>query len=130
MTVANGDKSVFFDDNRGFCLYRTIGPYLVVFSDPVVRSAADRMAFLDALFTMAGELGIPVVERRITRDEFYIADEAFFTGTAAEVTPVREVDGRIIGPGTPGPVTKKLQAAFFAVVKGQDPNYQHWLTYI
>ena len=60
----------------------------------------------------------------------YIADEAFFTGTAAEVTPIREVDGRTIGKGRPGPVTKKLQSLFFKIVKGQSAAYKSWLTYI
>jgi branched-chain amino acid aminotransferase len=84
----------------------------------------------DAVLTLARDLGVTVQESKFPLDDLYLADEAFLSGTAAEVTPVREVDGRIIGPGTPGPVTKKLQAAFFAAVKGQDPNYQHWLTYI
>lgn len=84
----------------------------------------------DCLLTLARDFGIPVVEEIFSRDELYLADEVFLTGTAAEVTPVREVDGRRIGAGRPGPVAKKLQAAFFEVVKGQDPRYQHWLTYI
>jgi branched-chain amino acid aminotransferase len=83
-----------------------------------------------SLITLALDLGIPVKEERFSRDELYLADEAFFTGTAAEVTPIREVDGRLIGPGRPGPVTSKLQDAFFEVVKGNDPRYEHWLTYI
>jgi branched-chain amino acid aminotransferase len=84
----------------------------------------------DAVLTLTRDMGVPVQEGKFPLDDHYLADEAFLTGTAAEVTPVREVDGRIIGPGTPGPVTKKLQTAFFAVVKGQDPAYHHWLTYI
>jgi branched-chain amino acid aminotransferase len=84
----------------------------------------------DAVLTLTRNMGVTVKEGKFPLDDLYLADEAFLTGTAAEVTPVREVDGRIIGPGTPGPVTKKLQAAFFAVVKGQDPTYQDWLTYI
>jgi branched-chain amino acid aminotransferase len=84
----------------------------------------------DAVLTLTSDMGVTVKEGKFPLDDLYLADEAFLTGTAAEVTPVREVDGRLIGPGHPGPVTKKLQAAFFAVVKGQDPNYQHWLTYI
>ena len=78
--------------------------------------------------TFAAELGIPVIERRITRDEFYIADEAFFTGTAAEVTPIRELDNRPIGSGRRGPITQKLQAMFFDVVNGRNPKYKSWLT--
>ncbi len=84
----------------------------------------------NSVITLARDLGLPVVEEIFSRDELYLADEAFLTGTAAEVTPVREVDARIIGPGRPGPITKKLQEAFFNVVKGQDARYQHWLTYI
>ena len=80
------------------------------------------------IITFAEELGIPVLERRITRDEFYIADEAFFTGTAAEVTPIRELDNRPIGSGQRGPITEKLQAMFFDVVNGRNPKYKAWLT--
>jgi branched-chain amino acid aminotransferase len=80
------------------------------------------------IMTFAAELGIPVLERRITRDEFYIADEAFFTGTAAEVTPIRELDNRPIGPGRRGPITEKLQTMFFDVVNGRNPEYKSWLT--
>ena len=84
----------------------------------------------DCILTLAGDMGIPAKEDRFSLDELYLADEAFLTGTAAEVTPVREVDGRLIGPGKPGPVTQKLQKAFFAVVKGQDQSYARWLTYV
>jgi branched-chain amino acid aminotransferase len=84
----------------------------------------------DCIITLAQDLGIPVREDRFSLDDLYLADEAFLTGTAAEVTPIREVDGRTIGPGKPGPISQKLQTAFFKVVKGEDPRYQHWLTYI
>jgi branched-chain amino acid aminotransferase len=84
----------------------------------------------DSIITLAGELGITVVERRISRDELYIADEAFFTGTAAEVTPIREVDNRVIGSGRRGPVTAHLQSLYFDCVKGRSPKHQHWLTYV
>jgi len=79
---------------------------------------------------LARERNIPIERRRITRDEVYIADEAFFTGTAAEVTPIREVDGRIIGNGKRGEITKELQDAYFDVVYGRDNAYKHYLTYI
>ncbi len=82
----------------------------------------------DAVLTMARDLGIEVIEKRITRDELYCADEAFFTGTAAEITPIRELDNRQIGIGSRGPVTEKLQSLFFDVVAGKAPQYQHWLT--
>jgi len=82
----------------------------------------------DSVLTMARELGIEVIEKRITRDEIYCADEAFFTGTAAEVTPIRELDNRTIGAGSRGPVTEKLQSLFFDVVGGKSAKYKHWLT--
>ena len=74
------------------------------------------------------DLGIELVQKRITRDEIYIADEAFFTGTAAEVTPIRELDRLEIGAGSRGPVTEKIQSAFFDIVNGRNPKYAHWLT--
>ena len=79
---------------------------------------------------LARERDIPIERRRITRDEVYIADEAFFTGTAAEITPIREVDGRVIGKGVRGEITKELQDAYFDVVYGRDKTYKHYLTYI
>jgi branched-chain amino acid aminotransferase len=82
----------------------------------------------DSILQLACERGIPVAHERFTRDELYIADEAFFTGTAAEVTPIREVDGRKIGGGAPGPVTHQLQSAFFDIVRGKDPAHADWLT--
>lgn len=84
----------------------------------------------DAIMTIAKDLGIEVREKRITRDEVYTADEAFFTGTAAEVTPIREVDDRIIGSGTRGPITEKIQKVFFDAVAGKNDKYRHWLTLV
>ncbi len=82
----------------------------------------------DSVVTIARDLGIEVIEKRITRDEVYCADEAFFTGTAAEVTPIRELDGRAIGEGSRGPVTEKIQSLFFDIVGGKATKYNHWLT--
>ena len=82
----------------------------------------------DAIVVLAKDMGFSIVEKRITRDEVYIADEAFFTGTAAEVVPIREVDNRKIGDGVCGPVTKQIQTRFFDVVYGRDEKYAHWLT--
>jgi branched-chain amino acid aminotransferase len=82
----------------------------------------------DAIFTIAKDLGIEVREKRITRDEMYCADEAFFTGTAAEVTPIRELDDRAIGNGARGPITEKIQKVFFDAVAGKNDKYSHWLT--
>lgn len=84
----------------------------------------------DSVLTMARDLGIEIIEKRITRDEMYCADEAFFTGTAAEVTPIRELDNREIGSGSRGPITEKLQSLFFDVVAGKAPQYNHWLTLV
>jgi len=84
----------------------------------------------DTIVQIAAERGMRLVEERFTRDELYIADEAFFTGTAAEVTPIREVDNRIIGNGKPGPVTAELQSAFFDIVHGRDSRHGDWLTYV
>jgi len=86
----------------------------------------------NTVFHICKDLGIEVVQKRITRDEVYIADEAFFTGTAAEVTPIRELDRIALGRdhyvGTRGPITEKIQSAFFDIVNGRNPKYAHWLT--
>lgn len=84
----------------------------------------------NTIMTLANELGYELREKRITRDEVYIADEAFFTGTAAEVTPIREVDNRIIGNGGRGPVTEKLQTLYFDVVHGRHHVHPEWLAYV
>jgi branched-chain amino acid aminotransferase len=82
----------------------------------------------DTVITLAREMGLEVKEGRITRDQLWLADEVFFTGTAAEITPVREVDNRPIGDGVVGPITKKLQTRFFDVVRGTDTSHPEWLT--
>ncbi|WP_297450560.1 branched-chain amino acid transaminase [Ferrovum sp.] len=84
----------------------------------------------DSIIQLAQEMGITVLERRISRDELYTADEVFFTGTAAEVTPIREIDRRVIGQGTRGPLTEKLQSAYFDCVKGRAPAHRDWLTFL
>ncbi len=96
---------------------------------PDLTSALDGIT-RDTLFKLAAEIGVPVHEKRITRDEVYIADEAFFTGTAAEVTPIRELDGRAIGNGTRGPITEKLQAMYFDQVYGRRSRYPEWLSLV
>jgi branched-chain amino acid aminotransferase len=82
------------------------------------------------IIQLAEDNGLKVVERRITRDEVYVADEAFFTGTAAEVTPIREVDNRPIGIGSRGPITEKLQKQYLALVKGESSAYPQWLSHV
>ena len=79
---------------------------------------------------ICADLGIEVVQKRITRDEVYIADEAFFSGTAAEITPIRELDRLPIGTGSRGPVTQRIQQAFFDIVNGRNPKYAHWITLV
>ncbi len=83
-----------------------------------------------SILELAAEIGVPVIEKRITRDEVYCADEAFFSGTAAEVTPIRELDNRIIGPGKRGPITTQIQSLFFDCVKGKAKNHANWLTLV
>lgn len=82
----------------------------------------------NTVFHIAEDLGLEIVQKRITRDEVYICDEAFFTGTAAEITPIRELDNRAIGTGTRGEITERIQNAYFDIVYGRNPAYHHWLT--
>ena len=82
----------------------------------------------DSVIALANDMGYKVAPRRITRDDLYLADEAFFTGTAAEVTPIRELDGRVIGDGKRGPITARIQKAFFDAVGGKSENHRDWLT--
>jgi branched-chain amino acid aminotransferase len=84
----------------------------------------------DSVITLARDLGIELIEKRITRDEIYCADEAFFTGTAAEITPIRELDTRPIGAGARGPITHKLQSLFFDCVAGKNPQHSDWLAHV
>lgn len=96
---------------------------------PELTSALDGIT-RRTVMTLADQIGLQVVTKRITRDEVYIADEAFFTGTAAEVTPIRSVDGRQIGAGTRGPITERLQSMYFDVVQGNSDAHANWLTYL
>jgi branched-chain amino acid aminotransferase len=94
---------------------------------PDLTSALDGIT-RNTIFVLAKECGYEIVEKRITRDEVYIADEVFFTGSAAEVTPIREVDNRTIGNGGRGPITEKLQSLYFDVVHGRNEAHKEWLT--
>jgi len=100
----------------------------VIFT-PEVTSALNGIT-RRTIFTLAADAGLEIVEKRITRDEIYIADEAFFTGTAAEVTPIAELDNRAIGSGIRGPVTEQLQSAYFDLVHGRNEKHQDLLTFI
>ncbi|MCP8307866.1 MAG: branched-chain amino acid transaminase [archaeon] len=84
----------------------------------------------DSVITIAKDQGISIIETDILREQLFLADEAFFTGTAAEVTPIREIDGRVIGNGSRGPITEKLQSEFFRVVRGEDEKYLNWLDFV
>ena len=84
----------------------------------------------DSVITIANDLGIEVMEKNLTRDEIYTADEAFFTGTAAEVTPIKQLDRRNIGNGSKGKITDKIQSLYFDIVQGENEQYKNWLTYI
>ncbi|MBT9149824.1 MAG: branched-chain amino acid transaminase [Dehalococcoidia bacterium] len=85
---------------------------------------------MNSAIAIARDIGIPFVSRDILREELYLADEAFFTGTAAEITPIREVDGRVIGNGGRGELTARIQAKFFDIVRGKDERFYHWLDFI
>lgn len=100
-----------------------------VLHTPELTSCLDGIT-RNTIFALAEDQGLKIVERRITRDEVYISDEAFFTGTAAEVLPIRELDGRQIGTGARGPITTALQDAYFEQVRGQRPGHDDWLTLV
>jgi branched-chain amino acid aminotransferase len=101
----------------------------VVFTPPTTASILGGVT-RDTAIQLLRELGHDLREQSFTRDEMWVADEVFMTGTAAEITPVREIDDRRIGSGEPGPVTRRLQDHFFAVVKGDDRKHDHWLTFV
>ena len=107
------------------------GENLFVIKDGIIYEPEIASALMgitrNTVITLAAELGYKVIAKRLTRDDIYIADEAFFTGTAAEVTPIRELDNRTIGEGKRGPITTKLQARFFDLVNGRLPEYADWL---
>ena len=126
------DEALLLDTN-GFVMEGS-GENLFIVRDGVIytpdlTSALDGITRNTIMRIIADE-GLQLVEKRITRDEIYICDEAFFTGTAAEVTPIRELDNRQIGSGTRGPITEKVQARFFDAVHGRIPEYEDWLTYV
>ncbi len=120
-------------DNQGF-VAEGAGENLFIVKDgriyePEIASALTGIT-RDSIHVIARELGYEVGTKRLTRDDIYLADEAFFTGTAAEVTPIRELDDRQIGAGQRGPVTEKIQSRFFDVVNGRAPEYAHWLAHV
>jgi len=124
------DEAVMLDTN-GFVSEAT-GENIFIVRDGIIKTTPWTSILggitRDSVMKVARDLGYTVEEQLFTRDEVYYADEAFFSGTAAELTPIRELDNRTIGEGHAGPVTKALQAAYFKAIKGQDPRYGHWLT--
>jgi len=126
------DEALFLDVDGFVCEGSGENFFMVsngVIYTPELTSALDGITRATVI-QLAEEAGYTVKEKRITRDEVYTADEAFFTGTAAEVTPIRELDGRSIGSGTRGPITKQLQSKYFDVVHGRSPEHESWLSYI
>ncbi|MDK8466030.1 branched-chain amino acid transaminase [Marinobacter sp. SS13-12] len=129
--ISGGAEEALLLDNEGYVAEGS-GENIFILRDGVLHTP-ELTSCLEGItratiLEFAKELNIPVKERRITRDEVYIADEAFFTGTAAEVLPIRELDGRIIGAGKRGPLTEKLQGMYFDAVKGKSEAHSHWLT--
>ena len=129
--ITDGYDEAMLLDNEGYVAEGS-GENLFLVRDGIIFTP-DLTSALDGitrktLFGLAADCGYEIREKRITRDEVYIADEAFFTGTAAEVTPIREVDNRSIGSGSRGPITEKLQTLYFDAVHGKVEKYRHWLT--
>jgi branched-chain amino acid aminotransferase len=119
------DASGFVSEGAGENLFIIKGGVIYT---PDLSAGALNGITRNTVFHIAKDLGLEIVQKRITRDEIYIADEAFFTGTAAEVTPIRELDRIEIGAGSRGPITEKIQSAFFDIVNGRNAKYAHWLT--
>ncbi|SJM93077.1 branched-chain amino acid transaminase [Crenothrix polyspora] len=130
---ANGYDEALMLDHEGFAAEGSAENLFIVRNGkiytPETTSALEGIT-RDTVMTIAREQGYEVIEKRITRDEIYVADEAFFTGSAAEVTPIRELDNRLIGSGSRGPVTEKLQSLYFDYVKDGRPEHKDWLTYV
>ncbi|MHC4606273.1 MAG: branched-chain amino acid transaminase [Planctomycetota bacterium] len=125
------DEGILLDPD-GFVAEGT-GENMFVIKDGIIRTTPPTTILpgitRKSIIKIARDLGYEVLEQRFTRDDLYIADEAFFTGTAAEVTPIREIDRRTVGQGKPGPITKKIQTLFFDIVKGRESGYSDWLDY-
>ena len=131
--VEAGYDEALLRDDHGYIAEASGAAFFMVRDGVLISPPSDNSLesiTQQTVIDLAHDMGIKVERRRITREEVYIADEAFFTGTAAEVTPIREVDARIIGAGSRGPITEKLQTAYFDVVAGKNPDYAKYLTYI
>lgn len=130
--LAGYDEALLLD-NEGY-VSEGSGENIFIVKNGVVKTTPKSSVLSgitrDSVIEILEDNGKTVKEESFTRDELYTADEAFFTGTAAEITPIREVDNRAIGNGSPGPVTKKVQEVYFRAVKGEEPRYNSWLSYI
>ncbi len=130
-SMAGYDEAILLDTEGYVC--EAAGENIFIVKDGILRTPPLSSAVLagitrDSVLRIAQDLGVAVKEEKFTRDSMYIADELFMTGTAAEVTPVREVDNRRIGKGEPGSVTKRIQEVFFRAVRGEEQKYREWLT--
>jgi branched-chain amino acid aminotransferase len=134
LAVQQGMDETILLDTQGFVSEAT-GENIFMVRKGTIKTPPTSTSILEGItretvITMARDLKYELIEQKFTRDELYIADEIFLTGTAAEITPIREVDFRKIGTGLPGPITKKIQAEYFATVKGERDKYSSWLTRI
>jgi branched-chain amino acid aminotransferase len=134
MAIKSGFEEALMLDPQGFVAEGT-GENIFVVKKDVVRTPPTSAAILsgitrDTVIQLLREQGVEVREEAIARDELYVADEVFLTGTAAEITPVRDIDHRKIGRGEAGPVTRRIQESFFSVVKGSDTKHDHWLQFV
>ncbi len=134
MAVKSGFDEALMLDPQGYVSEGT-GENIFVVKKDVVRTPPTSGAILagitrDTVITLLREQGVDVREEPIARDELYIADEVFLTGTAAEITPVRDIDHRRVGRGEAGPVTRRVQESFFSIVKGADTKHDHWLSFV
>jgi len=131
--VEAGYDEALLRDDQGYIAEASGACFFMVRDGKLISPPSDNTLesiTQQTIIDLANDMGIEVIRRRITREEIYIADEAFLTGTAAELTPIREVDARVIGVGGMGEITKKLQLAYFDVVTGKNPDYIKYLTYI
>ncbi|MHC4389954.1 MAG: branched-chain amino acid transaminase [Planctomycetota bacterium] len=129
--VQNGFDEAIMLDPAGYAVEGSGENMFIVEGERIVTPPLESVLpgiTRDTVIQLAGDIGLRVDEGRISRDRLYTADEVFLTGTAAEITPVREVDRRIIGSGTRGPITERIQGLYQRVVKGKEPRYMHWLT--
>ena len=131
--ISDGYDEALFLDTEGYVAEGT-GENIFIVKDGVLKTPPLTSALAGitraVVMRIARDKNIKILEERFTRDELYISDEAFLTGTAAEITPIREVDNRIIGDGTPGRITREIQRTFFDIVRGRNKNYKDLLTYL